>query len=218
MKNKKTLQKLTDYKNINSLPELKKYLKLYPNKKVDIRENIQKRLIDSYKNEEKNEYNLTEMYLSLIENKELKKDIRNTTYEVNHSIITSFMHNYILENRQFPTMSIISEKINLSRQTIYNHLNNGLTSITNHLLKGKNEIMSAKALEKLYLIGIEKNNPMALKYFIQLTGMVSNNSKMQVNNYIQVNNLKISNEDIKMLPIEDILQIEKIVSKTLTIK
>jgi len=218
MKNKKTLQKLTDYKNINSLPELKKYLKLYPNKKVDIRENIQKRLIDSYKNEEKNEYNLTEMYLSLIENKELKKDIRNTTYEVNHSIITSFMHNYILENRQFPTMSIISEKINLSRQTIYNHLNNGLTSITNHLLKGKNEIMSAKALEKLYLIGIEKNNPMALKYFIQLTGMVSNNSKMQVNNYIQVNNLKISNEDIKRLPIEDILQIEKIVSKTLTIK
>ena len=218
MKNKKTLQKLTDYKNLNSLPELKKYLKLYPNKKVDIRENIQKRLIDSYKNEEKNEYNLTEMYLSLIENKELKKDIRNTTYEVNHSIITSFMHNYILENRQFPTMSIISEKINLSRQTIYNHLNNGLTSITNHLLKGKNEIMSAKALEKLYLIGIEKNNPMALKYFIQLTGMVSNNSKMQVNNYIQVNNLKISNEDIKRLPIEDILQIEKIVSKTLTIK
>ena len=209
---------MTDYKNINSLPELKKYLKLYPNKKVDIRENIQKRLIDSYKNEEKNEYNLTEMYLSLIENKELKKDIRNTTYEVNHSIITSFMHNYILENRQFPTMSIISEKINLSRQTIYNHLNNGLTSITNHLLKGKNEIMSAKALEKLYLIGIEKNNPMALKYFIQLTGMVSNNSKMQVNNYIQVNNLKISNEDIKRLPIEDILQIEKIVSKTLTIK
>ena len=59
---------------------------------------------------------------------------------------------------------------------------------------------------------------MALKYFIQLTGMVSNNSKMQVNNYIQVNNLKISNEDIKRLPIEDILQIEKIVSKTLTIK
>ena len=218
MKNKKTLQKLTDYKNLNSLPELKKYLKLYPNKKVDIRENIKKRLIESYKNEEKNEYNLTEMYLSLIENKELKKDIRNTTYEVNHSIITSFMHNYILENRQFPTMSIISEKINLSRQTIYNHLNNGLTSITNHLLKGKNEIMSAKALEKLYLIGIEKNNPMALKYFIQLTGMVSNNSKMQVNNYIQVNNLKISNEDIKRLPIEDILQIEKIVSKTLTIK
>ena len=69
MKNKKTLQKLTDYKNLNSLSELKKYLKLYPNKKVDIIENIRVRLINSYKNEEKNEYNLTEMYVSLIENK-----------------------------------------------------------------------------------------------------------------------------------------------------
>lgn len=218
MKNKKTLQKLTDYKNLNSLSELKKYLKLYPNKKVDIIENIRVRLIDSYKNEEKNEYNLTEMYVSLIENKELKKDIRNTTYEVNHSIITSFMNNYILEYKQFPTMSVIAEQVHLSRQTIYNHFNNGLMTINNRLLKGKNEIMSLKALEKLYLIGIEKNNPIALKYFIQLTGMVSNNNSMQVNNYIQVNNLKISNEDIKRLPVEDILQIEKIISKTLIIE
>jgi hypothetical protein len=41
---------------------------------------------------------------------------------------------------------------------------------------------------------------------------------MQVNNYIQINNLKISTEDIKKLPVEDILQIENIVSKTLLLK
>ena len=105
MKNKKTLQKLTDYKNLNSLPELKKYLKLYPDKKVDIIESIKKRLIDSYGNEEKNEYNLTEMYVMLTDNEEEKKDIRNTTYELNHSIITRFINNYIIEFRTFPTMS-----------------------------------------------------------------------------------------------------------------
>ncbi|PKV63650.1 hypothetical protein ATE90_0006 [Polaribacter sp. Hel1_33_96] len=41
---------------------------------------------------------------------------------------------------------------------------------------------------------------------------------MQVNNYIQINNLKISNDDIQKLPFEDILQIENIVSKTLLIE
>jgi hypothetical protein len=97
-------------------------------------------------------------------------------------------------------------------------LNNGFLDTHNKLVKGKNEIMSINALQQLYLIVIEDKNPTALKHFIQLSGSVSNNNSMQVNNYIQINNLKISNEDIKRLPIEDILQIEKIVSKTLAIE
>jgi hypothetical protein len=78
--------------------------------------------------------------------------------------------------------------------------------------------MSTNALQKLYLIGVQDNNPTALKHFIQLSGLVSTNKTMQVNNYIQINNLKLSNEDIRKLPQEDILQIEKIVSKTLLLK
>ena len=76
--------------------------------------------------------------------------------------------------------------------------------------------MTIKALEKLYLIGIEDNNPTALKHFIKLSGITANNT-IQVNNFIQINNLKISNEDIKKLPFEDVLEIENIVSKTLLI-
>jgi hypothetical protein len=115
-------------------------------------------------------------------------------------------------------MSTIANETNLSRQTIYNHLNNGFLDTHNKLVKGKNEIMSINALQKLYLIGIEDNNPTALKYFIQLAGLVFTNNTMEVNNYIQINNLKISNEDIKKLPFEDILEIENIVSKTLLMK
>ena len=218
MKQDKSLQKLTDYENLNSVSELEKYLKINPDKKGELEDSIKERLIDAYNNKEEDEFKLTEMYVSLTDSKEEKKDIRNTTYEVNHSIITSYIHNYIIEYRQFPTMSVISDNINLSRQTIYNHFNNGLMTANNRLLKGKNEVMILKALEKLYLIGVEDNNPTALKHFIQLSGLTANNNTMQVNNYIQINNLKISTEDIKKLPVEDILQIENIVSKTLLIK
>jgi hypothetical protein len=35
---------------------------------------------------------------------------------------------------------------------------------------------------------------------MKLSGLVSNNNTLQVNNYIQINNLKLSNEDIRKLP------------------
>jgi hypothetical protein len=70
-------------------------------------------------------------------------------------------------------------------------------------------------LEKLYLIGVQDNNATALKHFINLSGGGVNNTT-NVNNYIQINNLKISNEEINRLPKEDILEIEGIISKTLS--
>jgi DNA-binding phage protein len=213
----KSLQKLTDYENINSVSELKEYLTLKPENKYEVDKNLRLRIEQAYNDKKMDEFDLIEMLLYITEDEDVKTDIRNTTYETNHSIITSFIHNYIIEFRQFPTMSIIANKINLSRQTIYNHFDNGIMSTNNRLLKGRNEVMTIKALEKLYLIGIEDNNPTALKHFIQLSGITANNT-MQVNNYIQINNLKISNEDIKKLPFEDILEIENIVSKTLLMK
>jgi hypothetical protein len=217
MNKTKSLQKLTDYENLNSVSELKEYLTLNPENKYEVDKSLRLRVEQAYNDKEKDEFNLIEMLIYITEDEERKTDIRNTTYETNHSIITSFIHNHIIEFRQFPTMSIIANKINLSRQTIYNHFDDGIMSTNNRLLKGRNEVMTIKALEKLYLIGIEDNNPTALKHFIQLSGITANNT-MQVNNYIQINNLKISTEDIKKLPVEDILQIEKIVSKTLLLK
>jgi len=215
MKKEKTLQKLTDYKNINSVYQLKKHLKLYPETKNEVDESIRARISEAYNSTEMDEYNLVEMLVYITVDKGVKEDIRNTTYELKHSIITSFINNYILQNRHFPTIGNIKENTKLSRQTIYNHLNNGFLNTHNKLIKGKNEIMSINALQKLYLIGVEDNNPTALKHFIKLSGVVLENKTPQVSNYIQINNLKISNDHISKLPIEDILQIEKIISKTL---
>jgi len=80
-------------------------------------------------------------------------------------------------------------------------------------LRGANEIMTNSALSKLYLIGVQDNNASALKHFIQLS--VGVNRTRNVNNYIQINNLKISNEDFNNLTKETIIEIEAIVPKSM---
>ena len=132
------------------------------------------------------------------------EDLRNSTYEANNRKITNCIHNYILKNRSFPVQAEIIEATKLSRQTIYNHLKDGINTKHNKLIKGANEVMSLSALSNLYLIGIEDRNASALKHFIQLSGIVTNNTT-NVNNYIQINNLKITNEDFNKLPKETII-------------
>jgi DNA-binding phage protein len=214
MKKNKSLQKLTDYENLNSVSELKEYLTLKPENKYVVDKSLRLRVEQAYNDKKMDEFDLIEMLLYITEDEDVNKDIRNTTYETNHSIITTYSHNYLLEHRKFPTMSTIANEINLSRQTIYNHLNSGFLDANNNLVKRKTEMMSFNALENLYLIGIEDRNPTALKHFIQLAGITANNT-MQVNNYIQINNLKISTEDIKKLPLEVILQIENIIKNAI---
>jgi hypothetical protein len=214
MKNKKSLQKLTEIDNLKTVKATKEFFAKNPELKDEIWDSLTSKISESYANDLGNEYKLTNMLVSILEDESVIRDIRNTTYETNHIIITNSIHNHILENRCFPSMATIKESTKLSRQTVYNHLNNGLTDSHNKLIKGKNEIMSMNALSKLYLIGIQDNNPTALKYFIQLSGAVSSNAT-QINNYIQINNIKISKEDFNRLPKEDIIEIESIVSKTI---
>ena len=212
-KNKKSLQKVTDIENLDNVKQTKEYLLNNPDSKNELWISLTKRISENYANESGKDYKLTKMLLSTLDDETVIEDVRNTTYEANHIIITSCIHNFLLEYRRFPTMSMIQKKTKLSRQTVYNHLKYGINSKHNKLVKGANEIMSLNALSKLYLIGIEDRNVNALKHFIQLSGIVSTNQTTNVNNYIQTNNLRISNEDFNNLPSEIILEVEQFISK-----
>ncbi|PKV63651.1 hypothetical protein ATE90_0007 [Polaribacter sp. Hel1_33_96] len=118
MSKTKSLQKLTDYENLNSVSELKEYLTLNPENKYEVDKNLRLRVEQAYNDKESNEFDLIEMLLYITDDEDIKADIRNTTYETNHSIITSYIHNYVIEFRQFPTMSTIANNIKLSRQTV----------------------------------------------------------------------------------------------------
>lgn len=212
-KQKKHVQKFTDMESLKTPDQVKEYIDNNPDLLKPLRENLSMRLMDSYDRGLGNDYEVVQMLCVTTDNADNIADIMNTTYQSNHRIITSYIHNHILETRCFPSMTAIVKETKLSRQTVYNHLKGGLNNKSNALVKGLNEIMSQKALEKLYLFGIEDRNSQALKHYVQLSRATNNTST--TNNFIQINNLKISNDDFNNLPIEDMLEIECIVSKSI---
>lgn len=109
----------------------------------------------------------------------------------------------------------IKQETGLSRLTIYNHIKNGFSDSLNSLVKGKIEYVIPSALEKLYLIGIQDNNNTALKHFSELSGYTSNRNETNINNFIQINNLKLSREEFNNLPQETILEVEQLISKNI---
>ena len=219
MTKKKSLQKFTDIEKLETITDIDQFIENNPKRAKKVLIKLENIINDSYANKLGLEHEAIELlakcYLILNEEQNARF-VRNATYETNHTIIGSFIHNYICENRCFPSIMTIKQETGLSRPTVYRHINNGFTDGFNSLVKGKIEYMIPKALEKLYYIGIEDNNATALKHFIELSGFTSKNKTTNVNNYIQINNLKLSKEEFNQLPNETLLEIETLIKDSHT--
>lgn len=217
MEKKKSLQKLTDFDQIKTKKQVREFLDANPNNAQDLLDFLLNEYNKSTRAKEGKDYKLEELISEIYKHKNLdegEREFRNHTYESNHHAITATINNSILENNCFPTMSQIGEITGLSRQTIYNHLNSGLKSNYNRVVMGKLEYMATHALSKLYLIGIKDNNASALKYFVELSGAINRNPIEKVNSYIQINNVTITQEDIKNLPPKSIEAITSLFSES----
>jgi len=97
--------------------------------------------------------------------------IRMTTCQANHSTISSYVHNFILENRKFPTVMNIHTDTGLSRKTVYKYLNDSTYRSKFHQLTScMHKFMRDSAIETLYYIGVQERNVSALKHYLELTG------------------------------------------------
>ena len=213
-KNEKSLQKLTDFNKIKNLTKLKEYLEKFPKDLSDIVYSMQDRYNQVLlKKSDESDKKVEDMLCYAIEKERGKEEgleIRNITYELNHSTISNYIHNYILENRCFPSVLSISQDTKLSRQTVYSHINNGLFHENRTLVNKRSDYMINSALEKLFLIGVRDNNVKALNHFINYSTKGINTTN--VNNFIQINNLKITTEEFNSLPPETMIQIEEVLS------
>ena len=213
MKDKKSLQKVTELEKIIDRKSFDDYLKNYgsSNELIDY---IYSQMSNAYMDDNMDEsiYHdiLVDTFSKSPDFKHKAERVRNLTYEVNQHMISACIHNYVRENGCFPQVTAIREKTGLSRTTIYRHLKLDDYSPANKLIKGKFEVMATMALEQLYKIGVQENNHTALKSFIELVNG-SNRTKC-VNNYIQINNLQLTKEEFEQLPNEVILQIENLIS------
>lgn len=214
----KSLQKLTEIEKLDSPTEVREYLEANPNECSKVIANLESRMTKSYKEKLGNENDVLMMAMECYKfrgQEELGEKVRNVTFEINHSLISQCMHNYILENRTFPTTQFITSHTGLSRTTVYKHFKDGLHHDFSKLVKGKLEYMATSALYTLFYIGVDERNASALKTFIELSGAINKRQSTTVNNYIQINNLKLSTEEFNRLPKETILEVEEIISKSI---
>ena len=210
MENAKSLQKFTQIKTPQDLEE---HLRNAPGDAEEVEKELRARLVDNYAEKLCKDTGLVEMIEVCCRIQGEETNIRNTTYEHNHMLITAVISNFVTKERIFPTSQQIAKETGLSRQTVHKHLKEGSFSGYKSIIKDKLEFMATQALTNLYLIGVENKSVSALKAFIELSGAASN--QPTVNNYIQINNLRLTHEDINLLPNSTLSRIERIISKDL---
>lgn len=142
-----------------------------------------------------------------------KTDLRHQQWEIHHSEISRVLHNYIIENSRPPTKNEISKETGLSRQTIAKHLKEFNNSDFYKEERAKFKMLSHRVLSRLYVIAREGNTRAARLYF-EMTGELGN-QRVKNNTYIQINNVRVTNELIKQLPIQSIQEIEAIILSNL---
>ena len=125
------------------------------------------------------------------------KTFNNQLFVHNHNRITDTIHNSVRFFHRMPFVSEISRETGLSRTTIYNHLKELKSGeSTPYEIEMKNELFN-RALSKLYQIGMNESNVNALKAFLKYNqGPIA----QKQTNYIQVNNVTITQEQIRSLP------------------
>lgn len=111
-----------------------------------------------------------------------------------------------------PTITNIANETGLSRTSVYKHLTDIKTQGLESDVRLQQSALVEQGISRLYKIGMNDCNPTVLKYFIQFAD--PSTRVRTVNNYIQINNIRLTQEDIKSLPESTIATIESLVKKT----
>lgn len=214
----KMLQTVTDITEIKTKEQVRLYLKDHPEQLDKVVDFLYDQLSKVYQEGKGCDQQLFEL---LFEAYNAAGDdlgeisLRRRHYENNHTVIAGAIHNLLLEDLTFPTVKEIAERTNLSRMTVYRHLEAGLGSEYNTLVMNKHHIMADSALQALYRIGVQQRDTGALKAYIELSGASRKQNLSKVTNYIQINNLRLTQEDFEALPVEVLEDIEGQVKKAL---
>lgn len=141
---------------------------------------------------------------------------KNQVWEYNHHVISSAVTRLIRENGCMPPKSVIAEETGLSRQTVAKHFAAYKTQPEYIAEMEQFKFMSPKILASVFKFAVNGDMKAARLYFEMVgainkqpgTGGVIN----EQNNYIQINNTILSQENLSQLSAEQLNQIEKIVT------
>jgi DNA-binding transcriptional ArsR family regulator len=142
----------------------------------------------------------------------LSDQTKNDFWEYNHSRIMLIIETLLQEYKRMPTRSEIAQKADLSRTTVYKHLKEYTTHPLYMEQLQKMRILSTNVISKVYQSAMAGDIGSQKLYF-NVMGFLNNGQGLQIqtmNNFIQINNTILSQETIRHLNREQLLNIESI--------
>lgn len=137
---------------------------------------------------------------------------RNEIWELNHIKIIQEITSCIEQYGRMPTKLELASLVGLSRQTLHKHLKEYKDNPLYNQHMDQFQFMSQKLLAKMFQFAITGDVKAGRLYFDMIGQMGGHVIKNQTN-YIQVNNLVISEERLKALGPEQIIRIEEILAE-----
>jgi len=132
----------------------------------------------------------------------------------NHARISGAVSRYMRENGVMPAQNIIARETGLSRQTVFNHLKEYKHHPEHAAQMEQFIFMAPSVLANVFKHALNGDIKAARLYF-QMVGAIHQQPANTVingqNNYIQVNNTKLSQQNLERLSAEQLAQIENII-------
>jgi DNA-binding phage protein len=143
----------------------------------------------------------------------LSEEARNDIWEYNHVSITGAINHLIERLGRMPTKTEIARETGLSRKTIYKHMKDYKAHPLFQEQEEQFKLVKGSMLSLLHRLAYQ-GDVKAIKLFMEATGILGNNKTVNKNiienqhNYIQINETRLSQEQIKKLSPERLKQIE----------
>lgn len=148
----------------------------------------------------------------------IEKDQNAREYEKNHGNIIIAISNLMNLNCRMPTLAEIAKEAGLSRHTIRKHFKEYKENPLFRQEEEQFKIMKGIMLAKIFRLA-SNGDVRAAKLYMEATGMLGNKTTVyknvieNQNNYIQINETRLFQEQIKKLSPEKLQKLEHILSE-----
>lgn len=160
-----------------------------------------------------------EFYLKIAEL--MPAEDKNRRWEYNHNQITWAISTLMQEGGRMPTTHEIALKAELSRQTVHKHLKAYATDEQFHEIAEQFRFMSSKVLARVFKFAVN-GDIRAAKLYFDVVGGAGKQAAVPAtvtntqNNYIQVNQIRLSQQSIEQLPADQLSQLETLLKTVIT--
>lgn len=202
------LQNFTDFSGMTR----RKYVKLTREQKAHYKEYHVEKIKEADTREKKLAAVLG--YATIIGGKE-GTDLRFQAWEINHSLIVSFISSTLTTKGKMPTVTEIADGTELSRPTVIKHVNEFKKSKFTREQFARFELLKPRILEKLYQLGMD-GDVKALKVLLETIDKTNCDPATVINtqnNYIQIKGITLTQEKLSALAPAQLRKIERVLLK-----